>query len=282
MSLESEPLRGSAFSHYAEFAAERESALDLSEAERAMFLRVVSASLGIRRHYELLRWLSGELQQFLPHQILLCAWGDFDRWQLKVDLVSPLPGVRTSELARCSIDEVVRAAYGQWCKAGCQPLVLGTSDTPVHECGCRVHGAMRAMRSLLVHGVRDQRSGQDSLYIAMHAGSFAGARSRERFFALVDSLMGQIDVACRKVPVLALRAAPRVAALDLSAREHEILGWVCRGNTNQDIAAKLEISPFTVKNHVQRIFRKIGVSNRTQAAARYNEAFGPAKAVIGQ
>jgi DNA-binding CsgD family transcriptional regulator len=38
------------------------------------------------------------------------------------------------------------------------------------------------------------------------------------------------------------------------------------------IAAALEISPFTVKNHVQRIFRKIGVTNRTQAAARYTEA----------
>ncbi|HEU4645720.1 MAG TPA: LuxR C-terminal-related transcriptional regulator [Burkholderiales bacterium] len=31
------------------------------------------------------------------------------------------------------------------------------------------------------------------------------------------------------------------------------------------------MSPFTVKNHVQRIFRKIGVSNRTQAAARYGD-----------
>jgi DNA-binding CsgD family transcriptional regulator len=39
-----------------------------------------------------------------------------------------------------------------------------------------------------------------------------------------------------------------------------------------DVAAALDISPFTVKNHVQRIFRKIGVTNRTQAAARYVEA----------
>jgi len=44
------------------------------------------------------------------------------------------------------------------------------------------------------------------------------------------------------------------------------------GKTNLDIAAVLDISPFTVKNHVQRIFRKIGVSNRTHAAANYNQA----------
>jgi len=47
---------------------------------------------------------------------------------------------------------------------------------------------------------------------------------------------------------------------------------MCRGKTNLEIAAALDISPFTVKNHVQRIFRKIGVTNRTQAAARYADA----------
>jgi DNA-binding NarL/FixJ family response regulator len=58
----------------------------------------------------------------------------------------------------------------------------------------------------------------------------------------------------------------------LSVRELEVLESICKGKTNLDIAAALDISPFTVKNHVQRIFRKIGVTNRTQAAARYTEA----------
>ena len=52
----------------------------------------------------------------------------------------------------------------------------------------------------------------------------------------------------------------------------EVLESLRRGKTNLDIAVALNISPFTVKNHVQRIFRKIGVRNRTQAAARYGEA----------
>ena len=60
--------------------------------------------------------------------------------------------------------------------------------------------------------------------------------------------------------------------LELSAREIEVVEAMCRGRTNLEIAATLSISPFTVKNHVQRIFRKIGVNNRTQAAARYAEA----------
>jgi DNA-binding CsgD family transcriptional regulator len=55
-------------------------------------------------------------------------------------------------------------------------------------------------------------------------------------------------------------------------REEEILSWLRRGDSNVDIAVALGISPHTVKNHLQRIFRKIGVNNRTQAAAHYNEA----------
>jgi DNA-binding CsgD family transcriptional regulator len=47
---------------------------------------------------------------------------------------------------------------------------------------------------------------------------------------------------------------------------------LCRGESNVEIATALDISPHTVKNHLQRIFRKIGVNNRTQAAARYSEA----------
>ena len=99
---------------------------------------------------------------------------------------------------------------------------------------------------------------------------------RQRFVSLADALIAQIDGAFRKVAVLPLRSAPASPAaasvLDLSEREREILESLREGKTNVDIALALDISPFTVKNHVQRIFRKIGVSNRTQAAARYGDA----------
>lgn len=58
----------------------------------------------------------------------------------------------------------------------------------------------------------------------------------------------------------------------LSAREKEIIAWVAEGRTNIQIAGILAISPFTVKNHVQRIIRKLGASNRTEAAVRFRQA----------
>ena len=51
----------------------------------------------------------------------------------------------------------------------------------------------------------------------------------------------------------------------LTPREMEILSLVVKGNTNAEVADKLFISPFTVKVHMQRIFKKIKVDNRIKA-----------------
>lgn len=52
----------------------------------------------------------------------------------------------------------------------------------------------------------------------------------------------------------------------LSPREKEVLLFIARGKSDNDIADDLCISPFTVKTHLYRIFRKISVTNRLQAA----------------
>ena len=55
--------------------------------------------------------------------------------------------------------------------------------------------------------------------------------------------------------------------LGLSPREAEVLVWVARGKSNAEIAAALGISTPTVKKHMERIFRKLGVRNRLAAVA---------------
>jgi DNA-binding NarL/FixJ family response regulator len=52
----------------------------------------------------------------------------------------------------------------------------------------------------------------------------------------------------------------------LTQRESEVLEQLANGLTNKEIALALGISYETVKEHVQHILRKIGVSDRTQAA----------------
>jgi LuxR family maltose regulon positive regulatory protein len=54
----------------------------------------------------------------------------------------------------------------------------------------------------------------------------------------------------------------------LSSRELDVLRLICEGCSNQEIAARLVLSLHTVKKHSSNIFSKLGVNNRTQAAAR--------------
>jgi DNA-binding CsgD family transcriptional regulator len=114
------------------------------------------------------------------------------------------------------------------------------------------------------------------MYVALDPDSVISGRSVERFFPLVDQLITQIDVAFQKVGALKSTGATTGGGNfsgfgNLSEREREIMTWVAEGRTNVEIGAILGISSFTVKNHVQRIFRKLGASNRTEAVSKCSQ-----------
>jgi DNA-binding NarL/FixJ family response regulator len=55
--------------------------------------------------------------------------------------------------------------------------------------------------------------------------------------------------------------------LMITDRESEVLLWIARGKSNRDIAEILSLSPRTVNKHLEQIYTKLGVENRTSAAA---------------
>jgi DNA-binding CsgD family transcriptional regulator len=55
--------------------------------------------------------------------------------------------------------------------------------------------------------------------------------------------------------------------LALTHREAEVLLWTARGKSNRDIGEILILSPRTVNKHLEQIFAKLGVENRTAASA---------------
>jgi DNA-binding NarL/FixJ family response regulator len=95
---------------------------------------------------------------------------------------------------------------------------------------------------------------------------------------VADELAATIRARLRRAELAAATAAGRkggtseakpsqLEALGLTPREAEVLFWVARGKTNDEIATVLSIGLTTVKKHLESTYAKLGVENRTTAAA---------------
>src|SRR5258706_16416629 len=93
-----------------------------SEGER--LLRIVAQVGRINRHVELFQLLQGEIQYFIPHQILIGAWGDFLAPNLNLDVISAIAGVRTDRLSDCNIESLFKRVYLRWLAHERQPLLF--------------------------------------------------------------------------------------------------------------------------------------------------------------
>jgi len=89
-----------------------------------------------------------------------------------------------------------------------------------------------------------------------------------------DVLGGDLTQAIRAVhsgrkflpPPLAMLMETRQSQVELTTRELEILGLITQGLSNKQVAYTVGIATYTVNNHVKNILKKLGVSDRTQAA----------------
>lgn len=94
-------------------------------------------------------------------------------------------------------------------------------------------------------------------------------------------LLAAVSARLRRVEATAVRRAPAVEPepkqlepLGLTPREAEVLFWVAQGKSNPEIATILGIGLTTVKKHLEATFAKLGVENRTSAAAMALERLG--------
>jgi DNA-binding NarL/FixJ family response regulator len=71
----------------------------------------------------------------------------------------------------------------------------------------------------------------------------------------------------REVQVSRPRVQEKSSSPDLSPRQLQVLGLIARGKTNREIASELVLSLRTVERHVNDIYARLGVRNRTEAVA---------------
>lgn len=107
---------------------------------------------------------------------------------------------------------------------------------------------------------------EESIYRATEAGAL-GCVSKA---AEIDEMIAALCTVARGEPYfsggLAEKLAERRAREGLSPRELEVLQHLVSGHSNKEIAGALNMAPSTVKHHLERIFSKLAVKDRTQAA----------------
>jgi transcriptional regulator EpsA len=238
------------------------------------YFRIIQEGIAVRQHFDLLRWLQGDLQHYLPHEIMLVAWGDFHSNSIRHDIISPLPGVRTAQSESASLSPLLQTFYNRWVELGRMPCTSavrkgdGGKDVATGAFG----RALQGMHSSLSHGISDKRGHNDCLYVVFSSKD----NLNDSMLSTMELLLPYLDAALRRITPLPQCSYLRPLLADpleseghrLSEREIEIMNWVKKGKTNAEIGSILSISSYTVKNHLHQIFRKLDVYNRMQAVSK--------------
>ncbi len=107
--------------------------------------------------------------------------------------------------------------------------------------------------------------GDEDIYRALQAGASGYLLKDVMPDVLLDTIR-KVHAGNVIIPAeLMQKIAGRIGGYDLTARETEILNLIVEGKANQQIADNLFIAESTVKFHINNIFGKLGVADRTQA-----------------
>ncbi|MFZ5519888.1 MAG: LuxR C-terminal-related transcriptional regulator [Pseudomonadota bacterium] len=243
-------------------------------------LRIIEAAAQVRRRYQYFLWTQADMQRLLPHKLAVCGVYDRARRDLVFETLHSVPvppealavlaeprSLLTQRLALSWIDgrqEPTLVDLQPWRLA--DPAAATLADAGFAR--LLVHGVSRPGRpaeleTLFIFGSPDCPPGDGAacalglLLPYLHATYL-------RVHAMESGLGGPLAA-----PGLVPRAGRSSASgAAITEREREILRWVREGLSNQQIADALQISALTVKNHVQKILRKLGASNRAQAVAK--------------
>jgi transcriptional regulator EpsA len=240
----------------------------LSSQEQEYLLRVIESGVRVASLHGFFLWTQGQLQALLPHRMLIAMrfapGGNLQRIEcmhgavLDPAALTLLTGARDGlapRIGRHCLQGGRLPALGDFGSDGARALLdpaLEPFRTELRRAG---------FDTLLVHGTGQLADGA-SVFVLFGLAPAPGAR--HAYF--LELLLPHLHLALMRLPLAPGDALAPVRAL--STREAEIMAWLREGKSNGEMGQILGISALTVKNHLQRIYRLLGVSNRAHALAR--------------
>lgn len=241
----------------------------LSKLEEEYLLRALEAALHVSRLRQLFLWTQGQFQGVLPHGLMVCIqFAENDEVQrieclhsvayeprLLKQLCDPSGGLAVRMATYCRSNQLLPCVIEQGSRDAQHPLAAFQLE--INRC---------QLGNAVVHGTGRLRGG--GTFFALFSLPEA-PMVRQAFF--LDLLLPALHLAFQRVSALGNGDSERTAnapSLLLTAREIEVLRWVTAGKSNYEIGVILDLSTLTIKNHMQKIYRKLDVHNRVQAVSR--------------
>jgi transcriptional regulator EpsA len=240
----------------------------LDDVDWLRFASAVDASFHVGNRQQFFVWTQSAVQGLVPHQILLCgvrnpAGPDLcmqhftaSRYfkQEHFDIVTDPDGGLLKPLLSLSSERG-------------EPIVFSPSvGTQVAERlldGLVAGNELQNLAAVMVHGVDGQL---EAFYGFSRVPAAFDARLRRLIALMVPHLHSTFVRVLAKERETALPADLQGERL-ITPRQAEILLLIRDGKTNAEIADLLACSPWTIKNHIQNILRRLKTSNRAHALA---------------
>jgi len=254
----------------------------LDKREQEYLLRTIESGVGLTERRQLFLWTQGAFQALLPHEIMLCVQLDAAG---TVDHVECLHRTVLDRAALAALkSQVAPALVARW-QAGCAaPMVVDANDDALRAAGVEhgllngllngllpglPHGLIHGRVHGLVHGLLPGSAGRGGIgTVFALLGMPSRPDTRQAYF--LQLLLPYLHLGLLRLPAVASAGNEAASApvRPLSGRELAVLDGVRAGRSNEEVARQLGISALTVKNHLQRSYRALGVANRAHAVAR--------------
>lgn len=243
----------------------------LDEVRRQQFADAVEAAMLVRSRQQFFVWSQSAVQALLPHQILICGVRYAHQPGLALQHFSASRYFRQPHFDTLADPLVgllphLAAVFGSW-HEGIVTVGAPATDSSPAQRALHALVADNELQNMVVRLITGSRGQIDAMY------AFARVT-----VALDDTLRHAVQVLAPHLHEAFVRVlqnenerhtAPEArAASVVTLRQQEILGLIKAGKTNAEIAAALACSPWTVKNHIQSILRRLECSTRAHALAR--------------
>ncbi len=244
----------------------RHAALDEFRLESLLLNLDAALRVHARPHFFL--WVHGLLQSLIRHEVLVCALGNGEAQNLRAESFATVAA--DAAVFGDLFERDAGAAPGlikAWKERRFNPVICDARDGATLGTGAFARELQRVgATQVLAHGVCDATGQVGGFYVFGCRADALGPDEAYLAQLALPSLHAAWLRALASATGTPLRAAPSGRAL--SPREQEVLHWIYVGKSNYEIGSILKISPLTVKNHVQKILRKLNVVNRTQAVGK--------------